>query len=187
MSEVIEPVSVYMTAKQEQNFWESVDKAGPIMPHMEDECWMWTGAVDKRNGKANNKYGRVSITDAAGQTKTWRVPKLAYLHFVGPIAPGLLTCHHCDNPTCTRPSHLYLDTHAGNMATRNRRGRQARGVTSGMSKLTEEQVRDIYTSKSPAPVLALRYNVKRQTVTAIRLGKTWKHVTNNLSLASVDN
>ena len=176
-------VVVWMTPKQEKNFMETVNKAGPTQPHMDSECWEWKGACD--NAKRGH-YGRVSITDALGERVTWRVPKLAYLHFVGPVPPGQLVCHHCDNPKCCRPEHLYLDTHAGNMAKRNRMGRQARGVSSGMSKLDDASVADIYTSRKGTSEMAAKYNITGANVRSIRRGETWRHITNSLSLASRD-
>ena len=38
----------------EERFWKKVDKNGPTLPHMETECWLWTGAT-------NGKYGRIAI------------------------------------------------------------------------------------------------------------------------------
>jgi hypothetical protein len=94
-------------------FWSKVDKSG--------ECWIWTDHCDP------NGYGRF-----------WNGKRGEYAHRFaweqehGPIPPGKEVCHDCpggDNPSCVR--HLWLGTHADNMADRDRKKRlesRARGI-----------------------------------------------------------
>lgn len=85
----------------EERFWARVSRRGP------EECWPWTGSTDK------NGYGFVSRGN-----RNHRATRIAYSLVRGEIADGLHMCHHCDNPTCCNPAHLYAGTHQENMKDR---------------------------------------------------------------------
>lgn len=90
-------------------FWKWVDRSDP------DGCWPWT------RFRGTDGYGFLRI----GQ-KTIRTHRHAWTLTNGPIPSGAEVCHRCDNPPCCRPDHLFLGTHAENMAdmvAKNRRGR----------------------------------------------------------------
>lgn len=76
-------------------------------------CWLWTGA---RNPKG---YGRFKLR--VGGFTGALAHRAAYRLFVGEIPAGLQVAHHCDNPRCVNPSHLYVTDNAGNQADRVRR------------------------------------------------------------------
>jgi hypothetical protein len=87
-----------------ERFWSSVRKTGT--------CWLWTASTDARG------YGQL-YCDGRRQ-KAHRVS----LILLGiEIPEGAMVCHHCDNPTCVRPSHLFIGSQSENMVDCARKGR----------------------------------------------------------------
>jgi len=80
-----------------------------------DGCWLWTGFCDKRG------YG---FMGSGRKGKVERVHRVAWREFRGPIPPAMVVCHRCDNPSCARPSHLFLGTQQENIADMVAKGRQ---------------------------------------------------------------
>jgi hypothetical protein len=60
-----------------------------------------------------------------------RAHRASYRISVGPIPPGILVCHKCDNPICVRPDHLFLGTARDNNVDRANKGRSKGTFTSG--------------------------------------------------------
>jgi hypothetical protein len=75
-------------------------------------CWPWAGHVGARG------YGRIIDGD-----KTLRAHRIAYSLLVGPVNPGQVVCHHCDNPKCVNPAHLFVGTQLDNIRDRCEKGR----------------------------------------------------------------
>jgi hypothetical protein len=82
-------------------------------PDGETGCHLWTGYRDAGG------YGRLSVH---GQPT--RVHRLLLAHKLGrPIMPGYCALHHCDNPPCCNPAHLFEGTQRDNMIDRYRKAR----------------------------------------------------------------
>jgi len=93
------------------------------------------------------------------------------------IPDGLLVLHGCDNPRCCEPTHLRLGTHGDNVADRVQRGRSARGIRNGRSKLTPDNVRDIRRRhREPVGKLAREFGVDPRAIRAILRREIWKTV-----------
>jgi hypothetical protein len=148
-----------------EDFWNLVDKT--TTPNA---CWEWQGQCQPKL-----PYGRYTING-----KFWTAHRLSYTLTKGPITQGLVVMHSCDNPKCCRPEHLSLGTKADNAKDRDIKQRQARGITNGSTKLTEQDVLDIrnmpYGQRGDNKRIRLKYNLDKTTVLKIVNRITWKHI-----------
>ncbi len=112
--------------------------------------------------------------------------RLAWEDAHGPLPPGMHVCHKCDVPKCINVDHLFLGTHAENMADAARKGRQMSGAARSAvspsgeaqwnAKLTESDVRAIRRATDPYSAIARRFGVSKSNVVMIKTGKSWKHL-----------
>lgn len=147
-----------------QKFWTLLTKIEPT------GCLVWT------KGKCHDGYGNVY---AFGKnTGTHRV---AWMLTHGPIPEGMKVLHHCDNPPCCNPDHLFLGTDMDNTVDKCSKGRQ-RGAVGGQNpaaKLDESKVRrirELLITGQSARSIAIDFMVTGTTIGYIKKGKTWRHV-----------
>jgi len=159
------------------NFYE-VDQNG---------CWNWTRATNKGYGVVN------------AMNRTFSAHRVSYELSIGPIPEGASVCHKCDNPACINPDHLWLGSHAENMADMKAKGRGAkppvhygqdhwrhrqpekvkRGAENPIAKLTDEQVIEIrraYIAGEKREDIGPRFGLSPVSVSDITSGKSWKHL-----------
>lgn len=138
-----------------QKFWKRVCMS-------ESGCWEFLGGAIFGDG-----YKRYNRTLA--HRFSWQ------LHF-GDIPSGMLVCHHCDNPACVNPGHLFLGTQKDNMRDMWAKGRGNPSPPSGernhFAKLSDAQVADIRRLDMKQCDIASRYGVSRAQISRILSGKS---------------
>lgn len=142
-------------------FWPKVASSGDP-----DACWPWTGGVN-RDGYGNAWAGG----------RCWKAHRIAWTLANGAIPSGLQVLHHCDNPPCCNPAHLFLGTHADNMADMVRKGRDGRRR---LDEAIVARARELYASGWTFQAIADRYGVSRSGAFYAIKGQTWRHVELNL-------
>jgi hypothetical protein len=154
----------------EDRFWASVRKDP-------DGCWRWTASGVRR-------YGRVMFGGERllAHRVSWTLHR-------GAVPPGIEVCHDCpagDDPSCVNPEHLFLGTHAENMADGARKGRVVgnggrRGEEMGRAaKLTDATAAEalaMYRAGAGSySVLARRFGVSAGAIQQLVQRKTWRHL-----------
>lgn len=129
-----------------------------------NECWEWTGSRDTAG------YGRIRVGVTA-----YRAHRVALALSGREVPPHLFACHHCDNPPCCNPAHLFLGTVGENTRDMVRKGRKPShvGVRNPRAKLTPEQVREIRNSPLGHKRLANQLGLGRTTIRDARSGRNW--------------
>lgn len=181
------------TPKDTARFFSKIDKTSHP-----DGCWTWTGCKNRKGYGPFSYGGRV-----ANGGKKVLAHRLSYELHVGPIPENQFVCHHCDNPACVNPEHLFLGNNADNMRDMKEKGRHwmlhkpelilrgddhpsrlhpermARGEAHGVAKLTEPQVleiRALFESGHSKNGLAKRFGMSRYAIRCVVDRVSWKHI-----------
>jgi len=109
-----------------EDFWLRVNKG--------EGCWEYQSP---RKGDWKN-YPQVRYMG-----KYWQTNRLVWLLTYGEDPAELFVCHHCDNPKCVRPDHLFLGTADDNNKDKARKGRGKSGGYK-LRKLTDTQLMDAF-------------------------------------------
>lgn len=145
-------------------FWQKVEQTAG--------CWWWHGSR-QRGG-----YGAFKLKkplNVKAHTLSWVMKN-------GPIPDGLCVLHHCDNPSCINPAHLFLGTQRDNYDDAVAKGRHVsfpavrQGEANYFAKLNEAQAREILTSTKSTASLARIYKISETTIYGIRVGRRWRHL-----------
>lgn len=89
-------------------------------------CWEIQGLRYQSKGMTHAGYGIFSY-----RGRGIRAHRAAYMIAKGPIPPGHVVAHRCDNPPCCNPDHLFTCTESENIldAVSKKRDRQTRKAT----------------------------------------------------------
>lgn len=134
------------------------------IPEPNSGCLLWIGSA--------NEHGR-GFFQMDGRLQ--RAPRVAWQIERGPI-PGDGTCvlHRCDVPACVRIDHLFLGTHADNMADARAKGRLAAALrrrthcsrgheyTPETSRIRRGHRECLTCKKAARPAQQKRYRIRRK-------------------------
>jgi HNH endonuclease len=137
------------------DFWLQVQKSAG--------CWEWQGC------RSDKGYGFFKY-----QGKQWRAHRLSWTFLHGPIPAGKQLNHHCDNPACVNPDHLYLGDQKQNRRDAMARGRTARGRAQGMHTRPEARRVGEHNGNSKltfAQILEIRRRFFAREATAMQLAR----------------
>ena len=138
-------------------------------------CWEWQPPLGSCG------YGRFHYNKKV--TSAHRISYAWYQNLVLEDIRGSSICHHCDNPRCVNPSHLYKGNCKTNSDDKFRRGRNPdhTGSNNPSSKLTDK---DIGRLVKLLPVMNnkeiandFKGIITHSMVSRIRLGQAWSKFT----------
>lgn len=133
------------------------------IPEPMSGCWLWLRSIGSHGyGNASAPNARVTVAH-----------RVSFEAFIGPIPPGALVQHSCDNKWCVAPHHLSLGDDASNAKDKQRKGRAAK-------KLNAESVMAITRACAAGAsqlAVAKRFGINQRVVFGIVSGRIWGHVT----------
>lgn len=150
-------------------FWKKVKKGSP------SECWIWTASL---NFYGYGQISRKRSVPIRANIASWILNR-------GPVPKGMCVCHHCDNPACVNPDHLFIGTHQDNVDDKMRKGRYFKGPPlngeiNPASKLVDEDVfkiRKMYAlGNTTQRKIAKIFNVSQSAIWRVVTRENWTHV-----------
>lgn len=144
-----------------------VERFNNQLEQKENGCIEWTGVKDK------DGYGRFTVGGRGGKKEYAHRWSLEH-SLQKELPPEVKACHHCDNPSCVNPGHLFEGTQKDNMQDAVEKGRAVAGM--GMCKFTDQQVLEIRSSEKTISELCSIYDASKPTIIGIRKLRTYKHV-----------
>lgn len=147
-----------LSYSDQKRFWKLVD-------NQISGCWTWLGYLDC------DGYGNFTL-----KHKTYQSHRVMLSLSEG--NRDLPVRHLCNNPSCVNPDHLRYGTVKENSQDSIDAGTWAHGTTQGLSKLTEEkvkQIKEMYPFKTQREIAVIMC-VRNTLISQIVRGEIWKHI-----------
>lgn len=129
----------------------------------------------------SSKHGHLAVhLGVDGIKYNVHVARLVLEAFIGPCPDGMEACHSNGNASDNCVGNLRWDTHYNNNQDRVLHGTYLIGEKHPMAKISAKDAIAIYKSKEKGVDLSRKYGLAPSKISAIRLGHTWKSVTQGL-------
>lgn len=126
-----------------------------------------SGCIEHQNAASTNGYPQGIVRGRVGT-----VARLLWIEVNGPIAPGLVVRHRCNNKLCVRIEHLVLGTHQDNMDDLARtRSHPRRKLTSEQAAQAKRMLADGATQRA----VAAAFGINTHAVWHMKHGRTYRH------------
>lgn len=154
-------MTIFSPEQKEFNLWAMCEF---------DEFGCWNGCKVGKYKVATYRYGKEQLAH-----------RVSWIFTNGEIPKGKCILHHCDNPMCIRPDHLFLGTRTDNNLDKLNKGRQWRpiGVKNPASKLNERivlRIRSLRKKMLFEREIAEIVGSTRSAVSKVLQGESWRHV-----------
>ena len=147
----------------QERFWDEMKS----VPRIDGQCWIWPGYTSHEYGTIQKIEGRIN--------KSIGAHRVSFEIFHGSSNPDLNVLHHCDNPPCVNPEHLYQGTDKDNMRDMIVRDR-INIITRKLSHSDVYAIRSLISQGISRTQIAKAYHITVGHVSAIKTGKVWSHL-----------
>jgi hypothetical protein len=132
-------------------------------------CWIWN-AFKNKEGYGLFRYGN----------KIALAHRISYEIFDRKPASSELVCHHCDNPSCVNPKHLFLGTDRTNSDDKIRKKRHLFGSKFPQSKIDESTAikirKEYFVKNMTTRELSKKYGIAHSGISNVITYKNWRHI-----------
>ena len=132
------------------------------------KCWNWAGHLTEKG------YGQFGVDGGIV-----RAHRFSFEALKGEIEPGMNVCHHCDNPSCVNPDHLFLGDQQKNIDDMMSKGRNLGGVTASryQGKVDDqvvEKIKELRASGHRNVDIAKRFGISQSYCSGLARGVDWR-------------